>query len=209
MAKMTLYTHPWSRGRIVRWMLEEAGADYDVATKEFGGSIKASDYLAINPMGKVPALVDDGVVITEVAAICTYLADKFPQKNLAPPLGSPARGTYLRWLFFVAGPLEMATSAKAFNWRIDAENAQAVGCGSIADTITAMESAIQNGPYICGEQFTAADVLAASYLGWGMQQKNIEERPAFLDYVNRLQKRPAQIRANELDDALVKQSELA
>jgi Glutathione S-transferase len=207
MAKMTFYTHPWSRGRIVRWMLEEAGADYDVVVKEFGGSIKAPDYLAINPMGKVPALVDNGVVITEVAAICTYLAERFPQKNLAPALGSLERGTYLRWIFFIAGPLEMATSAKAFNWRINAENAQSVGCGFIDDTVNAMELALKNGPYICGDQFTTADVLAASYIGWEMQQKNIEERPAFIEYVQRMEKRPAAVRATQLDDALIKKPE--
>jgi glutathione S-transferase len=203
MTAMTFYTHPWSRGRIVRWMLEEVGADYEVVVKEFGGTIKAPDYLAINPMGKVPALVDGDVVITEVAAICAYLADRFPQQQLAPPLDSPARGTYLRWLFFVAGPLEMAASAKAFDWRIDAGNVQAVGCGSITDTLNAMELAIKNGPYICGNQFTAADVLAASYLSWEMQQKVIEERPLFREYVDRLEKRPAAVRANALDNALI------
>lgn len=203
MTAMTLYTHPWSRGRVVRWMLEEAGAQYDVKVKEFGKSIKAPDYLAINPMGKVPALVHDDVVITEVAAICAYLADRFPQKMLAPPADSPERGTYLRWLFFVAGPLEMATSAKAFNWRIDAENVQAVGCGYIEDAFGTMELALQNGPYICGEQFTAADVMAASYLGWEMQQKVIEERPVFREYVDRMEQRPAAARANELDNALI------
>lgn len=209
MANMTFYTHPWSRGRIVRWMLEEVGADYEVVVKEFGGSIKAPDYLAINPMGKVPALVHGDVVITEVSAICTYLADRFPQKNLAPPIDSPERGTYLRWIFFIAGPLEMATTAKAFNWRIDAENAQAVGCGFITDAINAMELAIKNAPYICGDQFTTADVLAASYLGWEMQQKVIEERASFREYVNRLEKRPAAIRANQLDDAILKKPEPA
>lgn len=209
MAKMTFYTHPRSRGRIVRWMLEEAGADYDVEVKEFGGSIKAPDYLAINPMGKVPALVDDGVVITEVAAICAYLAEKFPQKNLAPAIDSATRGTYLRWMFFVAGPLEMATSAKAFNWPIDGKNAQAVSCGFTEDTLKVMELAIQKGPYICGDQFTAADVLAASYLGWEMQQKVIEERPTFREYVDRLQQRPAAMRANELDNALAQKAEPA
>jgi glutathione S-transferase len=209
MKEMTFYTHPWSRGRIVRWMLEEVGADYDVVVKEFGGSIKEPDYLAINPMGKVPALVDGGVVITEVSAICTYLAERFPHMNLAPPLGSPERGTYLRWIFFIAGPLEMATTAKAFNWRIDGENAQAVGCGFVKNAIDAMELAIKNGPYICGDQFTTADVLAASYLGWEMQQKVIEERASFREYVDRLQKRPAAVRANELDDALIKKPEPA
>lgn len=207
MAKMTFYTHPWSRGRIVRWMLEEVGADYEVVVKEFGGSIKAPDYLAINPMGKVPALVDGEIVVTEVAAICAYLAERFPEKKLAPPMGSPARGSYLRWMFFIAGPLEMASTAKAFNWRIDSENSQAVGCGTISDTINTMELAIKDSSYICGDQFTTVDLLAASYLGWEMQQKVIEERAAFREYVDRLQQRPAAVRANQLDDALVKKPE--
>src|SRR5690554_6509332 len=102
MAELTLYTHPYSRGRIVRWMLEEVGVPYDVQVKEYGGSIKAPDYLAINPMGKVPAIKHGSLVVTEVAAICAYLADHFSEKGLAPTLDSAERGTYYRWMFFVA-----------------------------------------------------------------------------------------------------------
>lgn len=204
MAELTLYTHPWSRGRIVRWMLEEIGLEYKVEVKEYGSTIKSPDYLAINPMGKVPALTHGDVIVTEVAAICAYLAEQFPQSKLAPDTGNPERGTYLRWMFFIAGPFEMAITAQAYNWRIDEENAQTVGCGKIANTIDTMEHALTNGPYICGDQFTAVDVLAASNLAWHIEQKVIEPRPAFTEYVERLQKRTAAVRANTLDDALIK-----
>lgn len=208
MLDLKLYTHPYSRGRVVRWMLEEVGVPYDVEVKEFDGEMKTPEYLAINPMGKVPAIVHGHTVVTEVAAICTYLADQFPDKGLAPAPDSPERGTYYRWMFFIAGPFEMASTAKAFNWRIDKENQQAVGCGRIEDTFNTLEQALQNGPYICGEQFTAVDVLVASYIGWQLMQKNLEERPVFREYVDRVESRPAAIRAGELDDALVKEAPL-
>lgn len=202
MSKMTFYTHPWSRGRIVRWMLEEVGADYEVSVKEFGGSIKAPDYLAINPMGKVPALVDGEVVITEVVAICAYLADKFAACGLAPPVDSPARGTYYRWLFFFAGPFEMATTAKAYDWRIDADNVQAVGCGQLHDAGDTLELALRDREFLCGDRFSTADLLAASYLGWEMQQGTVAKRAVFEAYVQRHSERAAAKRADALDNAL-------
>lgn len=204
MNKLTLYTNPWSRGRIVRWMLEEAGADYDLQIMEYGGNIKSPEYLAINPMGKVPALTHGDTVVTEVVAICAYLADLFPEKNLAPALNDPRRGSYYRWLFFAAGPLEMATTAAAYGWDIDEKNVQAVGCGYISDTINTVEMALTKAPYICGNQFTAADVVLASYIRWGIMQKTLEARPVFTDYVKRCEARPAALRATQLDDALVK-----
>jgi len=205
MADLTFYTHPHSRGRIVRWMLEELGVPYDVKLLEYGASMKAPEYLAINPMGKVPAIKHGDTVVTEVSAICAYLADQFPEKKLAPPSGSKLRGTYYRWLFFVAGPLEMATTCKAFGWDISDENAVSVGCGHYQDAIDAMVLALANGPYICGEQFTAADVLAGSFIGWGIMQKTLEPLPAFTEYLARVDGREAAKRANELDDALIKQ----
>lgn len=205
MNDLTLYTHPWSRGRVVRWMLEEIAVDYTVVLKDYGSSIKAPEYLKINPMGKVPALTHGDIVVTEVAAICAYLADQFPEEGLAPALTNPARGAYLRWLFFIAGPFEMAMTAKVYHWNIDADNAAAVGCGQIEDAINTMELALKSGPYLCGEQFTAADVIAASNLFWQLEQKALEPRPVFTEYVQRLQARPAAIRANALDDALVSQ----
>ena len=204
MTELTLYTHPYSRGRVVRWVLEELGVDYNVEVKEFGTSIKAPDYLALNPMGKVPTLVHGEAIVTEVGAICTYLADRFAEKGLAPAIDDPVRATYLRWLFFMAGPFEMATSAIAYGWNIDADNAPAVSCGFPDSTVEALASALEKGPYICGERFTAADILVSSYIGWEMMlQKNLPERPVFLEYVQRMEARPAAQRANELDDALV------
>jgi glutathione S-transferase len=202
MSELTFYTHPYSRGRIARWMLEEVGVPYNVEVKEWT-AMKEPDYLAINPMGKVPTLKHGNAIVTEVAAICAYLADRFPEKGLAPAPNSLERGAYYRWLFFVAGPLEMATTAKAYAWRIDADNVAAVGCGYIADTINTLEGALKNSPYLCGGSFTAADLLASSYLGWEMMQNNLEERPVFVEYVQRLEARPAARRANELDDALL------
>lgn len=204
MSNLTLYTNPQSRGRIVRWMMEEIGQPYDVKVMGYDGSIKSPEYLAINPMGKVPALVHGDVVVTEVIAICAYLADQFPEKNLAPAPTSPERGAYYRWLFFVAGPLEMAMTAVSYDWEIDKKMAQSVGCGLVRDTVSTLEKALAAGPYICGDQFTAADVVLGSYIGWFIMQKQLEPLPVFNQYVERVQDREAAKRANELDDALIK-----
>jgi glutathione S-transferase len=204
MTDLTLYTHPFSRGRVVRWMLEELQVPYNVEVKEFGTSMKAPDYLAINPMGKVPAIKHGDTIVTEVCAICAYLADRFPEKGLAPASGSPERGSYYRWLFFMAGPFEMAGSARTFNWKLDKDTALAAGCGMLEDSVNALEQATANAsPYLCGEQFTAADLVVASYLGWQIGQKSIEDRPAFRQYLDRIATRPAGIRAGQLDDALM------
>ncbi|MDT8428067.1 MAG: glutathione S-transferase family protein [Pseudomonadales bacterium] len=203
MSKLKFYTNPWSRGRIVRWMLEELQVPYDVEVRGYDGDIKAPDYLAINPMGKVPALMADKTIITETVAICTWLADRFPEKGLAPALDSPLRGSYYRWLFFAAGPLEMAMSAKAFNWTIDKKIAQSVGCGMLEDVTNTLEGALGSSPFICGDSFTTADLVLASNLGWALSQNQIDARPGFADYVARMQQREAARRANELDDALV------
>src|SRR5690606_31887072 len=120
---------------------------------------------------------------------------------------SSDRGTYYRWLFFAAGPLEMATTAKAYNWRLDSDNCTSVGCGLYNDTLNALETALANGPYLCGEQFTAADVYVGSHISWGMLFGTLEKRPVFTDYIQRLQTREAYIRAAELDDALAKTME--
>lgn len=205
MSELTFYTHPMSRGRIVRWMLEEVGAPYSVEAMEFGPEMKTPDYLAINPMGKVPAIRHGKMVVTEVAAICAYLADQFPEKKLAPPPQSPERGAYYRWLFFMAGPFEMATSARAYGWKIDSSNAQAVSCGLVDDSINTLEKVLAQTPYVCGDQFTAADVLVSSYLWWEMSQKNVPSNEVFQEYVKRTESRPAAKRANELDDALLEQ----
>ncbi|MDX1536299.1 glutathione S-transferase family protein [Arsukibacterium sp.] len=203
MSQLTLYTNPHSRGRIIRWLLEELSVPYTVKVLEYGSEIKSAEFLALNPMGKVPVITHGDIVVTETAAICAYLADHFADKQLAPATDSPQRGSYYRWLFFAAGPLEMATTAKAYDWRIDNDNVQAVGCGFYQDTLNTLEAALQPGPYLCGEQFTAADVYVGSHIGWGIQFKTIEARPVFTEYVQRLYAREAAVRATMLDDALL------
>ncbi len=204
MQTLTFYTNPQSRGRTVRWMLEELEIPYQTEVMDFGGSIKAPEYLAINPMGKVPAIRHGDTVVTEVAAICAYLADRFPGRGLAPAAGSVERGIYYRWLFFAAGPLEMATTAKAFGWDIDDQKAVSVGCGHHQTTVDTLEKAVAGAsPWLCGDRFTAADLVVASYVGFYMMMKMLEPRPVFEQYVKRAEARPAAIRANEKDDALV------
>jgi glutathione S-transferase len=203
MTDLTFYTNPQSRGRIVRWMLEETGADYETVVLGYADSMKGADYLAINPMGKVPAIRHGDTVVTECAAICAYLADAFPEAGLAPPAGSRLRGTYYRWLFFAAGPVEAAITNRTLKVEPNAEQQRFVGYGSFEATIDNLENALRPGPYICGDQFTAADLYVGSQIGFGMMFGSIEKRPAFEEYFGRLAARPAAVRANQIDDALI------
>jgi glutathione S-transferase len=198
---LTLYTNPMSRGRIARWMLEEIGEPYETVLLDYGTTMKSADYLAVNPMGKVPAIKHGDMVVTEAAAICAYLADAFPDAGLAPPPGHRQRGAYYRWMFFAAGPVEAAVTAKSLGLLAPADKKMMAGYGTFEETIDALERAIVPGPYICGEQFTAADLYLGAQIGWGMMFGSIDKRPAFEDYFGRLQARPAAIRANALDDA--------
>lgn len=207
-ASLTLYTHPMSRGRTVRWMLEECGVPYEAVMLEYGTSMKAPDYLAINPMGKVPALrhnlAHQQTVVTETAAICAYLADLYPEKKLAPALTDPTRGTYYRWLFFAAAPMEAAFQSKALGLLAPPDKAIEVGYGSYADVINTLEIAVSQGqPYLCGAQFTAADLYLSSGLSWCMATGSIEKRPAFERYIAPILQRPAYLRACAIDDALM------
>ncbi|WP_293904219.1 glutathione S-transferase family protein [Phenylobacterium sp.] len=210
MSDLTFYTHPMSRGRIVRWMLEEAGQPYETRLLGYGESMKGPEYLAINPMGKVPAIRHGDTVVTECGAICAYLADAFPQAGLAPAHGSPDRGPYYRWLFFAAGPVEQATSLRSLKVEVPTEQQAMVGFGSMSAVQDAIEGALKGREYVAGDRFTAADLYLGSHLGWGMQFGGIERRPVFEAYVARLHARPAAIRAVEIDDALMaKQSQPA
>lgn len=197
---LTFYTNPMSRGRIVRWMLEEVGEPYETVLLDYGTTMKAPDYLAINPMGKVPALKYGDTIVTEAAAICAFLADMFPDRGLAPAPGNPKRGTYYRWMFFAAGPVEAAVTGKSMGLLAPADKKAMAGYGSFEETIDCLETAIADGPYICGEQFTAADVYVGSQIGWGLMFGTIPKRDSFAGYVGRLQARRAAIRARELDD---------
>jgi glutathione S-transferase len=201
MTDLTFYTNPMSRGRVVRWMLEEVGAPYETVLLDYGTTMKAAEYLAINPMGKVPAIRHGDTVVTEVAAICAYLADAFPDAKLAPPHGHRKRGPYYRWLFFAAGPVEAAVTNKALEVSFGPEKKAFVGYGSFEEAIDNLENAITPGPHICGEQFTAADLYVGAQIGYGMMFGSIDKRPVFEEYFARLQARPAAIRARELDDA--------
>jgi glutathione S-transferase len=199
---LVLYTNPMSRGRIARWMLEEVGRPYRAEVLEFTG-MKSPAYLAINPMGKVPALRHGEVVVTETAAICAYLADAFPEAGLAPAVGDPLRGPYYRWLFFAAGPLEAAVTNKALGFEVPTERRGMAGYGCYADVLDTLEAALDGRDYLVGDSFTAADLYVGSHLGWGLQFGSIEKRPAFERYVQMIDGRPAAHRANQLDDALV------
>jgi glutathione S-transferase len=200
--ELVFYTNPMSRGRIVRWVLEEVGQPYRTELLDYGTTMKAPEYLAINPMGKVPALRHGETVVTESAAICAYLADAFPDAGLAPPPGDKLRGPYYRWMFFAAGPLEAATTIKALGAEVPAERKAMVGFGSLADVLSTLEAAVSGREYLVGDRFTAADVYVGSHIGWGMRFGTIEKRPTFERYFERLSARPAAIRAREIDDAL-------
>src|SRR5271156_2864538 len=142
--ELVFYTNPQSRGRIVRWMLEEVGQPYKTEIMDYASTMKAPAYLAVNPMGKVPALRHGDAVVTETAAICAYLADAFPQAKLAPPSGDRMRAPYYRWMFFAAGPVEAATSNQALNFVVPPERERMIGYGTFAQTMNALESAVSN-----------------------------------------------------------------
>jgi glutathione S-transferase len=207
--ELILYTNPMSRGRIARWMLEEVGQPYKTEVLDYASTMKGHAYLAINPMGKVPALRHGDAVVTETAAICAYLADAFPQAGLAPPPGHRSRAPYYRWLFFAAGPFEAASSNKALGVVVPAERERMMGYGNIALVLNTLEDAVSRGHYLAGDGFTAADVYVGSQLGFGMMFGMIEKRPAFEQYWQRLSNRPACLRAKELDDAQVAQQKAA
>jgi glutathione S-transferase len=201
--ELVFYTNPMSRGRIVRWMLEEVGQPYRTELLDYGTTMKAPDYLRINPMGKVPALRHGDTVVTEGAAICAYLADAFPEAGLAPPPRDRLRGPYYRWLFFAAGPIEAATADKALGVEVPADRKAMVGYGSFADVLATLEAGLAGRTWLVGDGFTAADLLIGSYVGWGMRFGTMEKRPAFERYFEPLFARPAAVRAREIDDALM------
>ncbi len=207
MADLVFYTHPMSRGRIVRWMLEETGAPYEQNLLSFDSTMKAADYLAINPMGKVPAIVHRGQIVTECAAICAYLADAFPDAGLAPP---PAdRADYYRWMFFAAGPVEAAFSNKAAGWEPTPEHERMFGYGNFDRTVDALACAVEGRSFVAGGRFSAADVYVGSMIDFMIRFGQLAPRPAFDDYLGPLRERPAYKRAAKIDDDLVAEMQAA
>lgn len=201
--ELVFYTNPMSRGRIARWMLEEVGAPYRTQLLEYGTTMKAPEYLAINPMGKVPAIRHGETVVTEAGAICAYLADAFPAAGLAPPLGDAARGPYFRWMFYAAGPVEAAVFNKMLGVEVPKERERSMGYGSFDHVMKVLHIAVSEGEYVAGDRFTAADVYFGSQIGWGLQFGDLDKDPAFEPYWQRISTRPAAVRAREIDDALM------
>ena len=198
--ELVFYTNPMSRGRIVCWMIEEVGQPYRTELLDYGASMKGADYLAINPMGKVPAIRHGDTVVTEGAAICAYLADAFPEAGLA---AIDDRGAYYRWLFFAAGPVEQAIVNKSLGVVIPTEKKMMAGYGDFEDAMAGLEAAVAGKRYVAGDRFSAADVILGSQIGWGLMFGLIPDRPAFRDYWAGLVDRPAKKRADDIDNALM------
>ena len=205
--ELIFYTNPMSRGQIARWMLEEVGVAYEPRILDYGTTMKDAAYLEVNPMGKVPAIVHNGKAVTECAAICAYLADAFPEAGLAP---DPAdRADYYRWLFFTAGPVEQAITAKHFGIEPDTDQQRMAGFGSLAAALDTLESAVAGKAFVAGERFSAADVYVGSQIDWGLQFGTIAPRPAFEVYAAGLRERPAYQRAKEIDNGLIAEMQAA
>jgi glutathione S-transferase len=200
--EVVFYHNPMSRGRMVHWMLEEAGAPYRIEAVRFDkGEHKQPSFLAINPMGKIPAIIHQGATVTECGAIIAYLADAFPAARLAPAIGARERGPYLRWMFFTQGCVESALIDRMLG-RPGVDKTSALGYGTYESVLDTLEKALTPAPYLLGDRFSAADLYLGSQLGFGFMVKFLETRPAFVSYVNRLQERPAFKRVNEESERL-------
>lgn len=198
---ITFYTNPMSRGQIARWALHEAGADYTQVLLDYGGTIKGADFLAINPMGKVPAIVHGDQVVTETAAICAYLADHFPEAKLAPTMHE--RADYYRWMFFAAGPMEAAITNRAFGFNVDEKAQRSAGYGHYDLMVETLEGWLKDRDYICGERFTAADIYVGAQVDWGLAFGTLPENDAFYAYAERMRWRPAYQAAKAIDSELI------
>ena len=206
MSNLIFYTNPQSRGRIVRWMLEEIGQPYETELIPYD-EMKSERYLAIHPLGKVPAIKHRGHVLTECAAICAYLADVFPEAGLGPR--DEEKADYYRWLFFAAGPLEAAVSNQAMGWQVPPERERMFGYGNFDRAIAAMDELLSRHDYVCGDRFTAADVYVGSQIMFPLQFKMLPEKDSFLRYRDRLSARPAYPRANEIDERIIAEAQPA
>lgn len=205
MAEYTFYTNPMSRGQIARWALHEAGAEYEPVIVDWKD--KPAEFLAANPMGKVPTLVHHALsgdrVITEAAAICCYLADEHPLHELCPR--ETERADYYRWMFFAAGPIEQMTTAKALNFTPTPEQERMVGFGSADRTLAVLHGWLDGREWVCGERFTMADVYLGSQVDWGLTFGTIPPEPAFVAYAERLRERPAYRESKTIDNALIEE----
>lgn len=194
------WTNPMSRGQIAHWMLEELGQPYTTNWLDWGpAGSKSAAYLAVNPMGKVPAIRHNGQVVTEAAAICLYLADAFPQAKLKP--GADRLGDFYRWTMFAAGPVEQAVVARSMKWEVPEGRDMMVGFGSFDAAIGALAQMLEGRDFVCGKNFTAADVYVGSQVDWGLTFGSIPTRPVFEAYAGRLRERPAYKSSKAINNA--------
>jgi glutathione S-transferase len=200
MADLIFYTNPQSRGRIIRWMLEEVGAPYETEIISYE-EMKSDRYLAVNPMGKVPAVKHRDHVVTECAAICAYLADVFPQANLGPR--EDEKADYYRWLFYAAGPVEHAVTNNYAKWEPAPEQHRMFGYGSFVKVVSTLDELFSLRDYVCGDRFTAADVYLGSQIMFPLQFGMLPDRESFIRYRDRLQAREAYKRANAIDEKII------
>jgi glutathione S-transferase len=206
MADLIFYTNPQSRGRIVRWMLEEIGEPYETEVIPYD-QIKSERYLAVNPMGKVPAIKHRDHVVTECAAICAYLADVFPQAGLAPR--DEEKADYYRWMFYAAGPAEAAVSNQTMGWVPTPERERMFGYGNFDKVVAVLDELFSLRDFVCGDRFTAADVYVGSQIMFPLQFGMLPERDSFTRYRDRLQSREAYKRANEIDERVIAEMQQA
>lgn len=200
---ITLFHHPYSRAAASVWPLEEVGVDYTLEWTDIQkGEQKQDTFLAKNPMGKLPTLVDGDTVVTEANAIALYLADRYAPGTLAPALDDPRRGTYYRWICFSPSVIEPAATANLYKW--EAKPGQ-VGWGTLADTLKAIDHALASGPYVLGETFSMADVVFGGTLRYMTTFKMIEASTAVAAYLERLNQRPALQRADARNQAIAKE----
>lgn len=207
MAELIFYTNPMSRGQIARWMIEETGAPYEQRLVEYGPAMKGPEYRAVNPMGKVPAIVHDGRTVTECAAICAYLAEAFPEAGLAPTAAE--RADYYRWLFFAAGPLEQAIINRSMGWEAPEDKQAMLGYGQFELVVEVLAGWLESRDYVCGERFTAADVYVGAQVDWGLAFGSLPANPAFEAYAARLRERQAYSRAKAIDNELIAAAQAA
>lgn len=200
-ATLTFYHAPNTRSTGVRILLDEIGADYRlIALDVKAGEHRKPAFLDVNPMGKVPAIVHDGALVTEQGAIYVYLADCFPAAGLAPPIGDPLRGPYLRWLFFYGSAFEPALVDRAM--QRDPGGTALSPYGSFDTMMGTLTAQIGRGPFLLGERFTAADVLWGTALAWTTRFKLVPVHPDIPAYVARIAGRPSVARVRALEDAL-------
>lgn len=194
---MKLYWSPRSRSFTALWLMEETGVPYERVLIDIQkGSQRTLEFLEVNPMGKVPALQDGDATMAEAAAICAYVAERYPDAKLAPPVGDPARAKYLYWLFYGPGCIEPAVVQLATKIEM---NPVAAGWGDAQRVIDVLDAALQEGPWLLGENFSAADIVIGSGLNFGVRLfKIMPSRPSFDAYIARCMQRPAFQRAEKL-----------